>query len=901
MRYVWVGLIVVLIDLLGKLLASHGIYSAGLDIPLGALHLVLFGGETDVVILGQPLVLDISTGLALLVPLIAVLVLLMLARPLLMSYALFGIGVQLLAGSGLAEALTRFLYGEGAQLLSYDAGGQLFMRLSARHIAFLAGCVVLLMDQVQRRRALRMSTPVLQAAPENIFDLSGLLRGNDNVHIDVALSAGFQQIARRTVTQLADHYVAASLGQKILNAPSSQLMREFRDSYAGMVSVALNEARAKDDKRHIELLRLAVLSFLHEQIRSALADAIEQQHQRSRGALNRAGEGREVHQGVTARLLKGRNTVFYQVCSKLFAQLAMQEQSSLAGTHEVMLGTGPSLLFTVPLLQAASPEEDEVLMAHYALMGHRRSDAYSFRHLDELFNRVFPPSLIATRIEAFAGTGSKGATLAPSVFNVAENVTQLLDVAATREALRAARKQGLKEQQRQLRLQLRFQSMQLANLRLALEHAGLVQTLLAIYETPLLYSQYAGTLAPHLLNEMVSTHQSRLHIWRRLHQAGGRVTDKQPMAPILQASRRVRQSNLHDISAILLRFAEDFSAYRRDLQLYLTAQHAVGELRLVHDEREIVTARLNQRLYEFPTPDEIAVSSDALAGHVILKADLRGSTHITEELVRRELNPATYFSRNFYDPITALTHHFHGEKIFIEGDAMILLFLEPADTHNERLAVARACALAVRLLEMVARNNQRNAAYGLPPLELGIGITYQPGSPAYVFDGSTRIVISPAINRADRLSSSARSLRNIIPKHRQTQHVAVFKVDSSDDISDTQPNELMYNVNGIALEPAAFNRLGEEITLRAVLDVTKDVDGELYAAPWPPPVGKRRRLVIRRARVAVLSQDPKQIPGSEQPYYFEVIAAPALLDALENVRLGEPLSTQVAPLRLSLP
>jgi class 3 adenylate cyclase len=384
---------------------------------------------------------------------------------------------------------------------------------------------------------------------------------------------------------------------------------------------------------------------------------------------------------------------------------------------------------------------------------------------------------------------------------------------------------------------------------------------------------------------------------------GGRAADKTPLQPILQASRRVRSRSRRDISAILLRFIEDFSAYRRDFQLYLAAQEAVSKIRLLYDEREIITARMNHRLYEFPTPDEVAVSAEAVAGHVILKADLRGSTLITEQLVSRGLNPATYFSRNFYEPITALTSHYHGEKIFLEGDAMILMFLETVDPRSERLAVASACGLAVRLLEMLARGNEINASYALPPLEIGIGIAYQTGSPTYVFDGTTRIVISPAINRADRLSSSAAGLRKHIAPLPHAPRVAVFKaLNGGDDTDGKQPQEQIYNVDGVALEPAAFAQLAEELPLRRILDVADDFgDGEWYATPWPFHTDKNRQMVIRRALVRDLNETPEQKSDLLQACYCEVIAAPTLLEVLERSRLGEPLSASSVLKSASLP
>jgi len=36
------------------------------------------------------------------------------------------------------------------------------------------------------------------------------------------------------------------------------------------------------------------------------------------------------------------------------------------------------------------------------------------------------------------------------------------------------------------------------------------------------------------------------------------------------------------------------------------------------------------------------------------------------------MNPASYFSLNFYEPLTKILPRYGAEKVFIEGDAVIL-------------------------------------------------------------------------------------------------------------------------------------------------------------------------------------------------------------------------------------
>jgi hypothetical protein len=118
----------------------------------------------------------------------------------------------------------------------------------------------------------------------------------------------------------------------------------------------------------------------------------------------------------------------------------------------------------------------------------------------------------------------------------------------------------------------------------------------------------------------------------------------------------------------------------------------------------------------------------------------------------RGLNPASYFSLNFFDPISEILSEYDAHKVFIEGDAIILSIFEREDTPSGWYSVARACGMAINMLMIINRYNKKSQEYQLPILELGIGICHRADAPTFLFDGDNRIMISPAINLADRLS-----------------------------------------------------------------------------------------------------------------------------------------------------
>ena len=68
------------------------------------------------------------------------------------------------------------------------------------------------------------------------------------------------------------------------------------------------------------------------------------------------------------------------------------------------------------------------------------------------------------------------------------------------------------------------------------------------------------------------------------------------------------------------------------------------------------------------------------------------------------MNPASYFSLNFYDPVNKLLAKYGATKVFLEGDAIILTILEREGEPG--LAVGRASVLAREIIEIVRGYNQ---------------------------------------------------------------------------------------------------------------------------------------------------------------------------------------------------
>ena len=103
-----------------------------------------------------------------------------------------------------------------------------------------------------------------------------------------------------------------------------------------------------------------------------------------------------------------------------------------------------------------------------------------------------------------------------------------------------------------------------------------------------------------------------------------------------------------------VRFLRDFLRYHRDFRRLGALNEAMDGVNLIGNDKMRELSAMNGTLYEFLLHDEHAPAEDKIVRHVILKADVRDSSRLTRSLMERGLNPASYFSLNFYDPVNKL-------------------------------------------------------------------------------------------------------------------------------------------------------------------------------------------------------------------------------------------------------
>jgi hypothetical protein len=330
----------------------------------------------------------------------------------------------------------------------------------------------------------------------------------------------------------------------------------------------------------------------------------------------------------------------------------------------------------------------------------------------------------------------------------------------------------------------------------------------------------------------------------------------------------------------LLRFINAFARYHRDKSNAEIFEESFGRIHLTAEEKIILLSRENNTLYEFLLPHEQAEDKAPIINHVVIKADVRGSTDITYQMNERGLNPASYFSLNFFDPISEILSEYDANKIFIEGDAIILSIFERKDTPSGWYGVARACGIAINILIIIQRYNEKSKRYMLPILELGVGISYLDKAPAFLFDANNRIMISPAINLADRLSSCSKTGQKLFADKKGPFNLYVFQTHSDEELAATADDlYTRYNVNGIELSAAAFGKLSNEIDLKVLKNDFSDPLGQksnLYVGKFPTQSGRYQRLILREAFIPVVDPVTLQTTKITSRKYYEVCIHPKL-------------------------
>ena len=431
----------------------------------------------------------------------------------------------------------------------------------------------------------------------------------------------------------------------------------------------------------------------------------------------------------------------------------------------------------------------------------------------------------------------------------------------------------------------------LTQLTARLEALELVPHLMAGYEIRAIATDYCPPVHLQQLRKAVVSKEEAKRVEEILKQVPAK---RLTMKPIEELSRRLRRYSLAETQAAVLRFAIDFLRLRRDLR---DAEHLAAcmeRINLVTAEKVRELSRLNNKLYECLLKEEAKGEHDQVVSHVIIKADVRGSTKMTQDLLARGLSPASHFSLNLHEPVKKLLDRYSAKKVFVEGDAIILAIFETEATQGDARPVAKACALSKQILAVCNSYNDGTATSHLPPLELGIGIAFQGSAPTYWVDGESRIMISKALNLSDRLSGCAKLAKRMLAG--QKTHFSVFQfLTALEGASAEELDEFLvrFNMNGIELNDEGFQKLSEEISLEKFATKLDMPWGkhEITLYYGEVPMGESVELLVVREGLARELQPDGKIGKASEHHYYEVCTSPTIYDLASALKRTQALET----------
>jgi class 3 adenylate cyclase len=728
----------------------------------------------------------------------------------------------------------------------------------------------------------RLGRSAEQALPPQLgsytpkLTLEGLQLGVDNLRHDVHLSPKFVEQARLQIARLimrhgdmegllaaesertsSNHFIGST---PVLKAPSAKVGgSELKPLLAELHVAALNRAKAAENLSVDVLARAAIVKFLRIELNSQFAQVPE----RGRMMLKsyegvRQQKALEYRERV-ASFQVAKKIIVRKTGQELFRILREIEKETLARMRRSLFGNYSEAeykLFLNPLVFTEDGCDTYLNAEHYVMLGNFDRDPDRFSNV----RRVAREFLLSLNL----GSKAEDEAVVDGWLNVPENAHELVGGGQPDEPTPEGRSQKARSQ---------------AWVEL-LEREKLMDHVIASYEVVPLLAEYSPRINAQQLKNGLISREERDRVEKLIEEHS-----KLSAQSLFAAMVRVAACRGSERAKIAARFLRDFLRYHRDLRRLEALNSTMDSGNLIGNWKIRELSAMNGTLYEFLLPEEQKPSEDKVLRHVILKADIRDSSRLTRSLLEQGMNPASYFSLNFYDPVNKLLAKYGARKVFVEGDAIIVALLE--HEGEPPLAVSRACVLAREIIDIVRGYNHLLERAGLPGLELGTGISFQDSAPMYLLDGEQQIMISDALNESDRLSSCNKRVRKAIAGVEGPFNVYAFQTVKDADAGESPEDFILkYNLNGIRLSEAAFQRLQQEISLEPCqLDLPKLWGSEAFELQSGlVPVGHEifKKILVRSSRIPQIDPHKFSLLHWTERRYYEVCSNPAIYAMLEG-------------------
>ena len=539
--------------------------------------------------------------------------------------------------------------------------------------------------------------------------------GIDNLRHDVFLSPKFVEDARLQVARLIIHY--GNVKNLLAAEPSEEPGTPRNNPFIGahptarvrtktepsdlkplLVDIhlaALNRAKAAGNISLDVLARVAIIKFLRAELNAQFSQVLE----RCRATVKsydgiRQQKALEYREQVAAFQV-GKKFILRQTGQELFRTLREIEKETIARTRRSLFGNqayAEYRLFLTPLIFSEDGRDIYLNAEHYVMIGNFDRDP----------DRFWNSRRMACDLLQSIGLGPDASddVVLESWLNVPENAEVLVGSGIPDDSTPEGASQKVR----------------LMAWRELLEREQAMEHVVASYEVVPLLNEYSPTINAQQLKNALISRDERIRVEKLISEHG-----KLSPGSFSAALTRVANCRGDEQTKIAGRFLRDFLRHHRDVRRLEVLNEALNQVNILSSEKMRDLSAMNGTLYEYLLQHEQKPAEDRVLRHVVVKADVRDSSLLTKSLLARQMNPASYFSLNFYDPVNKLLGKYGATKVFLEGDAIILALLERE--AEPELAVSKACVLAREMLEIVRGYNQLLERAGLPTLELGLGIS----------------------------------------------------------------------------------------------------------------------------------------------------------------------------------
>ena len=738
------------------------------------------------------------------------------------------------------------------------------------------------------------------------YSLDRLVFGVDNIHIDVHISPQVYNALKRTASLLM---IKHSQSEDFFEEYKREFCEIEKDSLrrvcADVLLDGINRAKSAAEVQIDFLGQTALAKLFLEEINNQYKYLVAHFEPLVRTyQLSPRYDQNEVFiiKNKLDDIKLHHNQIIRLVGEELLHLLANINAKKLRNMRETHFLSGeilPDNYFINPILHTNNPTDDFFLIEEYVLLGQRSEDPDNYNNIKLIIHELLSKTDLGqenTNDDNSMDVNESRVQKDEYFFDTEENIfdswimelgniDRMFNYFDSRELYKKAKKEKASEDILQkLKEQIQTQQKLLNIFYRKFKKSRLLRQIVAAFEMKSVYGKYCPPMAPRQVREFLVDFWSRISILRKRKRLKYFYSEDFTLAPLHQTVKRINGCSTKEKKQYLLMFLKQFSRYHRDFYNFRILKNAIDSINLVTEEKIILLSRENHSLFEFLLPDERVKEEKPIINHVIIKADIRGSMAINHTMRNKGLNPASYFSLNFFDPISLVLSEYGASKVFIEGDAIILSIFENEDEIQGNYSVARACGLAIRILQIVHSYNEKNKENNLPVLELGIGICYCQDPPTFLFDGDSRIMISQAINQADRLSSCDKLLRKIFKSQNDVFNLFVFE-NESEEIIETALDDFTYryNVNGIELNEDGFNKLAKEINLQIfTFPSENDESVKLYIGKVPLTNGNYQRIAIREAVIHKLQPNALDVTGKISKKYYEVCTHHKIYNFIDN-------------------